>query len=66
MWKIIKEREQGQHHAGSSFRDALYKNSLPIMRRVGNLEMHSGCVNHISFSENGECLDYFTRIIGCV
>ena len=65
MWKIIREREQGQHQAGSSFRDVLYRDSLPILRRAGNLEMHTGCVNHISFSENGGCLDYSTSVIGC-
>ena len=57
MRRILSEREQGQHSAGSCFRDAVYRDTLPMLRQTGTLGMHTGCVNHISFSESGECLD---------
>ena len=56
MRRILREREQGQHSAGSCFRDAVYRDTLPMLRQTGTLGMHTGCVNHISFSESGEPL----------
>ena len=54
MRRILREREQGQRCAGSCFKDAVYRDTLPMLRQTGTLGMHTGCVNHISFSESGD------------
>lgn len=53
MHKIVRDREEGQRYAGPLFKGEVYRSSLPYMRKTGTLEMHTGCVNHISFSESG-------------
>ena len=53
MQRIIREREEGQRHAGPIFKEVVYERSLPTIRKTGTLQMHTGCVNHISFSESG-------------
>lgn len=53
MQRTIREREEGQRHAGPTFKQMLYERSLPTIRKTDSLQMHTGCVNHISFSESG-------------
>lgn len=53
MQGMLRERDQGQRHAGSRFKGGMYERMLPTLRQTGTLELHTGCVNHISFSESG-------------
>ena len=59
MQGLIREREEGQRHAGPIFKEILYERSLPTIRKTGTLQMHTGCVNHISFSESGALTHVF-------
>lgn len=46
----IRDREAGLH---GSIKPDTYRASLPAMRMNASLELHTGCVNHVSFNESG-------------
>ena len=66
MQRLIREREEGQRHAGPLFKQTFYERSLPTIRKTGTLQMHTGCVNHISFSESGARAYISSCTLGCM
>ena len=56
MFKPLEDRERGVSGSPLSFTKAAYVAALPTLRMEGSLRHHRGCVNHISFSENGASL----------
>lgn len=53
MLRPLQDRERGLCGSPLAFTKAAYVAALPTIRMKGSLKHHSGCVNHISFSESG-------------
>ena len=49
----VRHREAGLH---GNIKNDTYRASLPAIRLNASLELHTGCVNHVSFNESGRIL----------
>ena len=58
----VRDREAGLH---GTIKPDIYRASLPAMRLNATLEMHTGCVNHVSFNESGIASRTITKWATC-
>jgi hypothetical protein len=49
----LQDRQLGAHGLQHAFTRSVYAASLPSMRLQSILDLHTGCVNHVSFNDTG-------------
>ena len=49
----LQDRQSGAHGLPHAFTRSVYTASLASMRLHSILDLHSGCVNHVSFNDTG-------------